>query len=113
MTEYQIHTAIVAYLRRVLPNALIHHSPNEGNRGGTAGVVDGGRRKRMGVLPGFPDLVLIVDKRHYYIEVKAPGGKLSPSQRRFRDHVEFYQVARSIDDVRQILAGWGIETNEK
>lgn len=113
MTEANIHEAIVSYLRAVLPgSAILHHSPNEGNRGGEAGKRDGARRKRLGVHPGFPDLVIIIDRQHYYIEVKAPGGILSSSQRAFRDRVEYFRVARSIDEAREILADWGIRTRE-
>lgn len=117
MTEQDIHKAIVAYLNAVLPpDAILTHAPNEGNRGGAKGARDGERRKAMGVLAGFPDLLLFVDGTGYCIEVKTPQGRLSPVQKRVRDILRgqgiAYEVARSVDDVRALLAEWGVRTRE-
>ena len=54
MSEAQIQRAIVAYLRHVLPGAIVTHVPNEGVRGGRAGYLDGARAKAMGQTAGFP-----------------------------------------------------------
>ena len=54
MSEAQIQRAIVAYLRHVLPGAIVTHVPNEGVRGGHAGYLDGARAKAMGQTAGFP-----------------------------------------------------------
>lgn len=114
--EGPIQRSIIAYLRRVLPTAIIHHSPNEGVRGGKAGSFDGGKRKASGVLPGFPDVLIFWQGRGYCIEVKAEGGYLSPVQKTVRDLLAAqgipYAVCRSIDDVRETLAAWEIQTKE-
>lgn len=114
--EGPIQRAIVAYLRRVLPTAIVHHSPNEGNRGGRVGIIDGGKRKAAGVLPGFPDILIFTGGRGYCIEVKAEGGYLSPIQKKVRDQLAAqgipYAVCRSIDDARDCLAAWEIKTKE-
>lgn len=57
--ESAVQRAIVAYLRRVLPDAIIHHSPNEGVRGGRDGYLDGAIKKSAGQVAGFPDLIVI------------------------------------------------------
>jgi len=112
--EGPIHRSIVAYLRGVLPaDALIHHSPNEGVRGGAAGARDGRRRKAMGQMPGWPDIELFTHGQVIMLEVKAEGGRLSPAQRVIRDRFEAidvpYYVVRSIQDVDDVLAALGIE----
>ena len=48
-SEAQIHKAVLAYLQYVFPRAVIHHSPNEGVRGGAVGILDGAKRKAKGV----------------------------------------------------------------
>lgn len=117
-TEQQIHTSIVSYLRRVLPDGyILHHSRNEGNRGGLKGAIDGQRGKQMGVLPGFPDLLLYVDGKGYCIEVKREGQYLTAIQREVQKQLALqgieYAVCRSVDDVRETLAVWRVRTKEK
>lgn len=118
MTEDQIHKAIVAYLRRVLPaDHILMHARNEGNRGGRKGIIDGRRGKEMGVQPGWPDLLIYVDGKGYAIEVKQPGKYLSPFQREVAKQLGVqgipHAVCRSVDDARNVLAAWGVRTREK
>lgn len=59
---------------------LLYHCPNGGRRG----KVEAARLKAAGVKAGVPDLCLPVPRGRYhglYIELKAEGGRLSPSQR--------------------------------
>jgi len=111
--EGPIHRAIVAYLRTVLPGALIHHSPNEGVRGGRSGARDGQRRKSMGQMAGWPDLEVFTSGRFFMLEVKAEDGRLSPAQQAIRDRFDAmniaYFVVRSIQDVEEVLVELGIE----
>ncbi len=106
-TEDQIHASIVAYLRRALPDAVINHSRNEGNRKGMAGLLDGVRGKRMGVCAGYPDLSLHFGGVTAFVEVKGAKGKLSNVQRELRVILEgqgfAYVLARSIDDVKPLV----------
>ena len=115
-TESPIQAAIVVYLRRVLPDAIVHHSPNEGVRGGKGGLIDGHKRKASGVLPGFPDILIFVGGSGYCLEVKSATGKLSTIQRAVQGQILRqgipYAVVRSIDDARDVLALWGIKTIE-
>jgi len=115
-TEEAIQKSIVAYLRKVLPHAIVTHAANEGNRGGFKGIRDGQRKRALGQLAGFPDLLLFVDGKGYCIEVKSEVGYLSPAQKAVREELTKqgipYAVARSVEDVRETLAEWGIETVE-
>lgn len=115
--EGPIHTAIISYLRIVLPSdAIVHHSANEGNRGGKRGAIDGARRKAMGVMPGFPDILVYTGGRGFCFEVKAEGAYQSDIQKAVQAQLEAqgipYAVVRSIDDVREKLAGFGVTTRD-
>lgn len=116
--ESGVQRAIVAYLRRVLPDAIVHHSPNEGVRGGRDGYLDGAFKKSAGQVAGFPDLIVIpwAHIGPLFLEVKSASGRLSEAQAVMLDRLATlgYRVAvvRSIDDVRARLAEWGIATRE-
>lgn len=64
--------------RLALYGIVCVHVPNEGKRS----IVGGRLIKQEGVLPGFPDLILIAPSgRVGFMEVKAPGGRLTARQR--------------------------------
>lgn len=114
MTEALIHRAIVQYLRAVLPSAVVHHAANEVRRAGRAGHVNRAMNAGMGVVPGYPDLVvhLPANLGTVFLEIKAEGGRTSPAQKALHEQLETlgYRVAvvRSVEDVRETLAGWGV-----
>lgn len=115
--EGPIHRSIIHYLRRVMPRgAIVHHSPNEGNRGGRKGQIDGSHRKAMGVQPGFPDILIFAGGQGYCLEVKADKGRLTKYQKMLKDQLERqgipYAVVRSVDEARAALVEWGVETKE-
>lgn len=112
--EGPIHRSILQWLRLALPHAMIHHSANEGVRSGARGMLDGKRKKAMGQVAGFPDIV-VFPWSHLpvmFFEVKAPGGYASEAQKAIHEQLRVlgYRVAlvRSIDDVSAALAEWGI-----
>lgn len=112
-SEAQIHCAIIAYMHRQIGSrALIHHSPNEGNRGGRQGAIDGARRRKSGVCPGWPDIEIIANGKPYFIEVKRRNGTLSTAQRLVLANLEAQGVeccvARSIEDVERFLRHCGL-----
>ena len=115
--ERAIHLAILGYLRSVLiGNPLIHHSPNEFGMSGAEIARQVAKHKDLGMVPGFPDLIVLGFHGALFFEVKAEGGSLTASQRLVHADLERlgYRVAvvRSIDDVRAALAAWGIPTRE-
>ena len=108
------------------PDDLIHHSPNEGNRGGRSGAIDGRRRKDMGVLAGFPDIFQMGRPigcpmgyqmggmgRLWFWEVKAPGGQTSASQRQVGQMITSlggrWAIVRSVEDVKARAREWSGE----
>ena len=115
--EGPIHRAILSWLRVVLPEAIICQAANESRRPGRAGHVERAMNAANGVLPGVPDIIGITFTGPFFMEVKAPGGSLTPAQKAFRDRLavlgcERWAVVRSIDDAKDALASWGIPTRE-
>lgn len=108
--EGPIHKAILQYLHTQYPDALIHHSPNEGVRGGKRGQIDGARRKAMGQLPGFPDLIMYWRCYLWAFEVKSPQGRVSDDQKATGALIEAnggrWAVVRSVDDVQAAIKEW-------
>ena len=117
MTEANLHRQIVQYLRLVLPGAVVHHSANEVRRGGRRGHINRAINVGMGVVPGYPDLVIHAPDLTAFIEIKTDSGRLSEAQKALHERLTGmgYQiaVARSLDDVRAALAAWGFKTREK
>ncbi len=112
--EDEIHTSIYSFLLRVLPRSWIAFHPANG---GWRDPRTAGKFKRLGVLPGVADIILLGPVgRVACIEVKIEGGRLSPAQVWFSSHCKAcgipYTVARSIEDVRAFLDNCNIETRE-
>lgn len=75
--------------------------------------------RRRGVENGLADLrFVLVGGKSAEIELKRPvGGRVSDDQKEWRRRVEgaggLYAIARSLDEVRAILIGWGVEVRER
>jgi hypothetical protein len=107
--EQAIHQAVVAHLNlRAEPRVFFWHTPNEGKRG----WVNAAALKAMGMTAGVPDLLILKAGQLYALELKAPGGRLTPSQRgialRMMECGAEFAVARSIDEALVTLECWGI-----
>jgi len=117
--ERTIQRAVVAYLRQVLPGAVVHHSVNEqalSGRDRKAAAIAMRNAKLDGMLPGWPDIEVLTDSRTLFFEVKREGGRLTDTQRKLHEEIRAlgYSVAvvRSIEDVREALAEWAVPTRE-
>lgn len=102
--EAQLQGAVIAYLRAALPSrALAFAVPNGGKRDER----EAARLKWQGVLPGVPDLLVLLDGRAFGIELKAARGRLSEAQcevaDRFAENGCPWTCARSLDDVERFL----------
>lgn len=111
--ETPIHIAIYEFLRAVLPGSRVVHCPNGGQRN----KAEAAQLSRMGVLAGFPDLMILTGcGATLFIEVKNARGKLSSEQDDFAKfcaaaHFPF-GVCRSVEDARAFLAANAITTRE-
>lgn len=75
--EQQIQKDLMSFIGQACPHELFAaHVPN----GVNAGPVVGSILRDMGVVAGFPDLIIFHKGKSYALEVKAERGKLSPSQ---------------------------------
>jgi hypothetical protein len=108
--EGPIHASVLAYLRRQYPNAVIHHSANQTDVRGPAIARAIAKQKMMGMLVGFPDLLMLHEGRLYTFEVKAPKGVPSDPQKAVGEAIVasggFWAVVRSTDDVREAMEKW-------
>lgn len=107
--EEIIHRAIVQYLMICLPRNIVWmHIPNGGKRT----KAEAGIFKALGVKAGTPDLVFILPGgRAAFAEIKGPNGRLSPTQKAFKEDVEElgcpWVEVKSIDDMKAALQAWG------
>lgn len=113
--EADIQRAIVKLLRAVIPAPGIVHASGHEQRGhGKAAMLRQAQLKAMGTLAGFPDLIVIADGVTVFLEVKAPGGSLSQSQRDFREAMQSQGIAwalvRSPADALEAVRAAGIST---
>ena len=57
----------------------------------------------LGSYPGLPDLQAVKEGRTIYIEIKRPGGRQSPGQKKFQQELEAvggaYILAKNVRDV--------------
>jgi hypothetical protein len=111
--ETPIHISIVQYLRLVLPGALVIHPANGGKRSAR----EGAEFKRMGVLAGTFDLIIVTqDGRLCFLEVKDAKGVMSAPQKAFGASLDAagvpWAVVRSVDDARRVLSLWGIRSKD-
>jgi hypothetical protein len=76
--EAAIRRAVFEHLRiRPAAGVFAFHCPN----GGARRPIEAAILKGLGVVAGVPDIIAIKDGRTYALELKAPSGKLSGSQR--------------------------------
>lgn len=86
---------------------LLFHVENERTH---SSIVDGARRRSMGLVPGVSDFVLLIARGQYHgllIEMKTETGYQSKVQRAWQDLVEKqnykYEVCRSFEQFKQII----------
>jgi hypothetical protein len=107
--EEIIHKTVVLHLlARAYPDVFFWHTPNGGKRH----IAEAAKFKAMGVVAGIPDILILKGGRLYALELKAPGGRLSPAQRLVGPRMEkcgaTISVAKSIDEALVTLEYWGI-----
>ena len=75
--EQTLQRAVVEHLRwRGAAGLFAFHCPN----GGWRSAIEARVFKSLGVIAGIPDLILIHGGQVFGLELKAEGGRLSPTQ---------------------------------
>jgi len=83
MTDEHAHqVGFLNWFKARFPAVLIMAIPNGGKRD----IATAKKLKDEGVLPGVPDL--FIPSWHLWIEMKKPGGKLSPAQKEIIPRLE-------------------------
>ena len=108
LRESDLQISVIEYLDLVKPNAFYFHVPN-------ASMATPGFRKtlkRMGLKAGISDLLFIRPGGVLgAIELKLVGGRQSDNQEDFQAVCIYYgvdyKIARSIQEVIDILRDWG------
>lgn len=100
---------IARLLKATAPDLLWWHVPN----GGTRRMGEARKFKDMGVRRGVPDLCFLLPGGQFAgIELKAPKGRMEPSQKQFQDHCNRlnapYAVCRSWEEVEAFLRRLGV-----
>lgn len=107
--EQAIHKAVVAHLNtRGVADMFWFHVPNGGKRG----IIEASIFKKLGVIAGVPDIILIHQGETFGLELKADKGTLKPSQRlalaRMQNAGAKVAVAHSLDEALITLECWGV-----
>ena len=105
--EADLHRFTVALLKKLRASVLSYHHP--------AGMRGDPRRKNimknMGARSGVADFIVIVGGKANYLELKKPGGQLSPDQLKFKADAELagcrYMVADNENEVTEYLKAIG------
>jgi hypothetical protein len=122
VSESQIQTSIVQYLRQMLPSGWIVQSTANKPRSAIQGSIE----KKMGAIAGWPDIQILgtgslsgyMHEAPYawFLEIKSAKGRVSDAQKdvhdRLRDIGFRVGVARSIDDARALCKRWGLPLRE-
>lgn len=102
LKERDLHKQVCDYLSVALDGlAWFSTFPSDG----------AGRRGRIGLKRGVPD-ILVIDKRACWIELKTARGKETAEQRLCHDELRLagcpVAVCRSLEEVEAVLQRWGV-----
>jgi hypothetical protein len=105
--EQQLQRAVLEHLAwRAVPGLWWCHVPN----GGYRTAVEAAIFKSLGLIAGAPDLLLVYRGQTYGLELKAHGGRLTPTQiethARMRLAGAIVEVATGIDEAVARLQLW-------
>lgn len=110
MTEHQLQQQIVKYWNTNYPKyrKCLFHVEQSAKNG-----IQGSIQKALGVVSGVSDLILVLNGKVLFLEVKTETGKQSPHQIEFQDQVSSlgheYAIIRSLDDFILILLANGLK----
>ena len=107
--EQVLQRSVVEHLRwRARPNVWWTHIP----LGGARSKIEAAIFKGLGVRRGAPDLLIVIDGRACFLELKAPGGRVTAAQHEchaaLRAAGACVAVATDIDAALAALERWDV-----
>ena len=109
LSEAALHKAVAKYLAYALPKDAVFTTIGHGG----GGKVRGAQLKARGLLPGFPDILILWQGDAFCIELKSAKGRLSKEQEAVHDRLMvagcFVETCRSIEEVDLQLFLWGMK----
>ena len=97
-SEFTIQCEIINFCK--IENILCFSVPNEATRNNSKFLA-------MGVLSGVSDLVLVLDSKVLFIELKTETGNQSETQKKFENNVSKlgheYHICRSLTEFKKII----------
>lgn len=101
--ESDIQVACVSWFRMAYPEYLCFSVPN----GGSRNAIEAANLKREGALAGVADLIVVIQGKVIFIEMKASKGRQSQNQLDFEKKVTRlgfdYYICRSLRDFISII----------
>lgn len=103
--EHKLQMACVGWFRLnyKLSDIVLASFPNEGKRD----FGQGDKLKKLGLLPGMPDLILIANNKVRFIELKYEDGKISNEQKEVHEKLKSngfeVSVIRSFDEFTELV----------
>lgn len=88
ISERNLQIYLLGMLRLNFRDWLIAHIPNEVNRGGRRGMLEAARKREMGVVKGYPDIVIHRPGGvSLFVEMKAAKGRVSEAQKEVHERL--------------------------
>ena len=108
--EDELHASVADALRYLCPSDAVVNTWELRN---ASSAIEGGRRKRLGALPGWPDMGVFWQSRIVFLELKrSRGGQLSPAQKLLHPRLEAagfpVAVVRSVPEALDAVAAAGV-----
>lgn len=101
--EDSLQIAVATYLKLQYPHALWWHTPN----GGSRNAIEAAKLKRMGVLAGVPDIVIVYYSDMICLELKIKPNKQTDTQKEFEKKITAYghpyAVCYNIDEAKEFI----------
>lgn len=108
-----MHKAVAKYLAYALPKDAVFTTIGHGG----GGKVRGAQLKARGLLPGFPDILILHQGLAYCIELKSAKGRLSKEQEAVHGRLmvagAFVETCRSLEEIDSQLFLWGMKPRAK
>jgi len=111
--EQQVHFQVAGFLKLVLRTDVFFTTFPAGG----GGKLRGAFLKRMGLVPGVPDVLIVYQGRAYWIELKSDSGQLSKTQKdtiaALNTAGSHVMICHSVEEVSYALSLWKIPTRIK